>query len=88
MVILLSMREQGTDQSTIRRALAHFEKCLEMNKAIGYDEGIVNARSNLAAAKKHFEGFNVEEMLKAFKNLYELRVIKMVKVMNTQLMQV
>jgi hypothetical protein len=65
---------EGTEESA-RRAVAHFEKQLEVNEAIGNDQGIATAKFSIAAAKSKYEGGNnIEEALKASQELYELRV--------------
>jgi hypothetical protein len=65
---------EGTEESA-RRAVAHFEKELEISKAIGNADGIVTAKANIAIAKSKYEGAsNNEEVLKASQELYELRV--------------
>jgi hypothetical protein len=67
---------EGTDESA-RRAIAHFEKYLEVNKAIDYVEGIATAKRNIAITKsKYVGGNNNEELLNASRELYELRVAK------------
>jgi hypothetical protein len=66
--------EEGTDESA-RRAVAHFENQLEVNHAIGNDQGIATSKRNIAIAKSIYEsGNNDEELLKASQKLYELRV--------------
>jgi hypothetical protein len=65
---------EGTKESA-RRAVTHFEKQLEVFEAVGDDEGITVAKGNIAIAKSKYEGGNNnEEVLKANKELYELRV--------------
>jgi hypothetical protein len=65
---------EGTEESA-RRSVIHYEKYLKVCKAIGDDEGIATAKNNLALAKSKYEvGNNNEEVLKANKELYELRV--------------
>ena len=66
---------EGTEESA-RRAAAHFERKIELSKAIGDDEGVAIAKANIALAKSKFEGNDSEELLKANKELYELRVAK------------
>ena len=59
------------------RALTHFEKCLEVNKAIGCANGIATVNSNIAIAKSKYEGDrNSEESLKASEELYKMWVAK------------
>jgi hypothetical protein len=66
--------KEGTEESA-RRAVAHFEKDLKLCEAIGDAEGIATAKSNIAIAKSMYKGVNNnEELLKASRELYELRV--------------
>jgi hypothetical protein len=68
--------DEGTEESA-RRAVAHFEKSLQVFEAIGHDEGIANAKGNIAIAKSKYEGGNNnEELLRASRDFYELRVAK------------
>jgi hypothetical protein len=68
--------DEGSEESA-RRAVAHYEKQLEVYKAIVDDEGIACAKSNIAAAKSLFVGdSNIEELLNASQYLYELRIAK------------
>jgi hypothetical protein len=72
MVVLLSMRDEGTEGSA-RRVVVHFENQLEVYKAIGDADGIATAKSNIAIAKSKYDvGNNKVEVLKANKELYEL----------------
>ena len=64
---------EGTVESA-RRAVAHFEKQIEVYKAIGDDEGIATAKGHIAAAKARIEGVNSYEELKTSQEVYELRV--------------
>jgi hypothetical protein len=65
---------EGTDESA-RRAVAHFENQLEVFEAIGYTDGIVTAKNNIADAKSKYEvGNNNEEVLKVSQEVYELRI--------------
>jgi hypothetical protein len=65
---------EGTEESA-RRAVTHFENQLEVNESIGDAEGIATAKINIAIAKSKYEGGrNIEEALKASRELYELRV--------------
>jgi hypothetical protein len=64
---------EGTEESA-RRAVVHFEKSLQVFESIGNDEGIATAKSNIADAKSKYEVGNNEEVLKAIKELYELRI--------------
>ena len=67
---------EGTDESA-RRAVSHFEKYLAVNEAIGNVDGIAHAKANIALAKSKYEGGNnKEELLRASRELYELRVAK------------
>jgi hypothetical protein len=65
--------DEGTEESA-RRAVAHFEKYLNVNEAIGFARGIAHAKANIATAKSKYEGDNNEELLKASRELYEMRV--------------
>jgi hypothetical protein len=66
--------DEETEESA-RRAVVHFEKYLEVSKAIDDADGIVNAKRNIALAKsKHEDGNNNEEVLKASQEMYELRL--------------
>jgi hypothetical protein len=65
---------EGTEESA-RRAVAHFENAREVYEAIGDANGIAVSKANIAIAKSKYEGGNNnEEVLKANKELYELRV--------------
>jgi hypothetical protein len=67
---------EGTEESA-RRAVVHFEKYLKVCEAIGYVEGIANAKHSIAVAKSKYEGgINNEEVVKISKELYELCVAK------------
>jgi hypothetical protein len=68
--------DEGTDESA-RRAVTHFENQLEVNKSIGNAEGIATAKSNIALAKSKYEGGNNEELVKASRELYELRIAEL-----------
>jgi hypothetical protein len=66
--------DEETEESA-RRAVVHFEKSLQVCKAIGDDEGIAMSKNNIALAKsKCDDGNNNEELLKVSKELYELRI--------------
>jgi len=68
---------EGTKESA-RRAVTHFEKCLEVSESIGDDEGIIIAKQNIAIAKSKYEGgMNSEEFLKASEELYKVRVAEL-----------
>ena len=64
---------EGTEESA-RRAVTHFEKDLKVCEAIGDDDGIAAAKGNIAIAKSKYEGGSNEEVLKASRNVYELRI--------------
>jgi hypothetical protein len=67
---------EGTEDSA-RRAVTHFEDELEVYRAIGDDEGIVNAKANIAIAKSIYEDDNSEELLETSQELYELRIAEL-----------
>jgi len=67
---------EGTEESA-RRALTHFEDELEVYRAIGDDEGIATAKANIAIAKSKYEGGSNEEVLKASRELYKVRVAEL-----------
>ena len=55
--------------------MVHFEKYLKVCEAISNDEGISNAKRNIALTRSKYEdGNNNEELMKASQKLYELRV--------------
>jgi hypothetical protein len=65
---------KGSEESA-RRAVLHLEKSLEVFEAIGYTDGIVTAKNNIADAKSKYEvGNNNEELLKVSQKVYELRI--------------
>jgi tetratricopeptide (TPR) repeat protein len=67
---------EGTEESA-RRAEAYIEKSIKVCEAISEDQGIVFAKSNIADAKsKYVGGNNNEELLKTYRELFELRVAK------------
>ena len=69
--------DEGTKESA-RRAVAHFEKYLEVHETMGYDEGIASIKSNIAYAKSMYEGDNNnEELLTASQEMYELRTAEL-----------
>ena len=69
--------DEGTDDGA-RRAVTHLEKQLKVNKAIGDDDGIAAAKSNIAIAKSKYEGGRSnEELVKASQEIYELRVAEL-----------
>jgi hypothetical protein len=65
--------EEGTEEGA-RSAMVHFENQLKVNESIGFIEGIAFAKQNIAIAKSKYEGGNIEEVLEASQELYELRV--------------
>jgi hypothetical protein len=66
--------DEGTEEGA-RRSVIHYEKNLKVCEAIGDDDGIATAKSNVAAAKSKYDGDNNnEELLKASKEFYELRI--------------
>jgi hypothetical protein len=65
--------DEGSKES-VRRAVVHFEKSLQVFEAIGFARGAATAKSNIAFAKSKYEGGSNEEMLKASQELYELRI--------------
>ena len=68
--------DEGSEESA-RRAVVHFGNELQVNEAIGDDEGIATTKGNIAIAKFIYEGGNNnEELLKTSQELYELRVAK------------
>jgi hypothetical protein len=65
---------EGTEESA-RQTVVHLEKSLQVFEAIGDADGIADAKGNIALAKSKYErGNNNEEVLKASKELYEMRV--------------
>jgi hypothetical protein len=69
--------DEGSEESA-RRAVNHFEKSRQVFEAIGDAEGIANAKGNIAIAKSKYEsGNNNEELMKASREVYELRVAKL-----------
>jgi hypothetical protein len=69
--------DEGTEESS-RRAVAYFKKYLAVNEANGDVEGIAIAKRNIAIAKsKYADGNNNEELIKASREVYELRVTKL-----------
>jgi tetratricopeptide (TPR) repeat protein len=68
---------EGSEESA-RRALAHIEKALEINKAIGCARGIAIAKANIAIARLMYDSVNNDdELLQLSQELYELRVAKL-----------
>jgi hypothetical protein len=67
--------DEGSEES-LRRAVVHFGKVLEVFEAISDAEGIATAKCGIAIAKSKYEGGNNNEELKASRELYELRVAK------------
>jgi hypothetical protein len=68
--------KEGTEESA-RRALTHFEKYLKVCKTTGDTDGIATAKANIAIAKSKCEGGNIEEVLKASQEVYELRIAEL-----------
>ena len=69
--------DEGTEESA-RRAVVHFEKDLKVCKATGDTDGIAAAKSNIARARSKYESDrNNHELLKASRELYELRVAEL-----------
>ena len=68
--------DEGTKESA-RRAVTHFEKCLEVSEEVGYAGGIAVGKGSIAIAKSKYEGGSNEEALKACQELYELRVAEL-----------
>jgi hypothetical protein len=67
--------DEGTEESA-RRAVVHFEKYLKVCETIGDDDNIAIAKRNIAYAKSKYEHGSNEEVLKTYKELYEIRVAK------------
>jgi hypothetical protein len=68
---------EGLEESA-RRAVVHFEKSLQVYKAISDVKGIATAKSNIAFAKSKCEGDNNnEELMKASQELYVLRIAEL-----------
>jgi hypothetical protein len=66
--------DEGTEESA-RRAQAQFENQLEVNEAIGNDQGIATAKRNIAYAKSMYEsGSSNEELVKVSRELYDLHI--------------
>jgi hypothetical protein len=69
--------DEGTEESA-RRAVTHFENQLEVNESIGDAEGIATAKIIIAIAKSKYQsGSNNEELVKASRELYELRIAEL-----------
>jgi hypothetical protein len=69
--------KEGTEESA-RRAVTHLENQLEVFEAIGDANGIATAKANITYAKsKYAVGNNNEELIKASREVYELRVTKL-----------
>jgi hypothetical protein len=67
---------EGTEES-VRRAEVHYVNQLVVNEAIGDAEGIATAKANIAYTKSKYEGdSNIEKVLKASQELYDMRVAK------------
>jgi hypothetical protein len=65
--------KEGTKESA-RRAEAQYENQLKICEAIGFAEGIMASKSNIAAAKSMYEGGRNEEVLKAKKDVYKFAI--------------
>jgi hypothetical protein len=66
--------DEGTEESA-RRAAVHFHKDLKVCEAIGDADGIAIAKQNIALAKSKYEDDNnYEELSKASREVYELRI--------------
>ena len=66
--------DEGSEESA-RRAVVHFERKIELSKAICDNEGVATAKSSIALAKSKYEdGNNNEDLLKTSQETYELRV--------------
>jgi hypothetical protein len=55
---------EGSEESA-RRAVVHFEKCLEVSKVIDDADGIAHAKRSIAVAKSKYEGGNRNEEVKS-----------------------
>jgi len=64
---------EGTEESA-RRAVVHFETDLKNNEAIGNARGVATAKAYIALAKSKYESGYNEELLRASKDVYELRI--------------
>jgi hypothetical protein len=79
---------EGTEESA-RRAEAYFESSLQLFEAISHENGIANAKRNIASARSKFESGNSnEEVLNASRDLYKLRILNWGMRMKTRLMPV
>jgi hypothetical protein len=68
---------EGTEESA-RRAVVHFEQSLQVFEAIGDAVRIAHAKANITTAKSKYEGGNNnEELVKASRELYELRIAEL-----------
>jgi hypothetical protein len=66
--------DEGTEESA-RRAVAHFEKSLQVCEAIGDADGIATSKANIAIARsKDDNGNDNDELLNASRDVYELRI--------------
>jgi hypothetical protein len=66
--------DEGTEESA-RKAVVYFEKSLQVLEAIGDTVHIAAAKHNIAIARsKYDDGNNDEELMKAYQELYEMRV--------------
>ena len=68
---------EGTG-SNARAAVTHFQKSLQLSKAIGDAEGVTIADINIACAKSRYEANdgNIDACVRRTRDLYELRVAK------------
>jgi hypothetical protein len=64
---------EGKEESA-RRAAVYFQKVLKVSKAIGNDESVAAAKTNIALAKSVYESGNSEELIKASRELYKSRL--------------
>jgi hypothetical protein len=79
---LIAIKEARTDDgANYEKALFHFEKYLELSKAIDFHVGIANAECNIAFAKSMFDrcddARHNEDRLKKYRDLYDVRVEKL-----------
>jgi hypothetical protein len=65
--------DEGTEEGA-RRAVAHFEKDLEVCEAIGDADGVVTAKRFIAVARSKYDDGHNDELLKASRDLYEFRI--------------
>jgi hypothetical protein len=76
----IALDERTDESARSYRSVAHFEKCLEVNEAIGDAGGIATAKTYIAYATSYKSGNNSgnnnEELLQASQELYEVSVDK------------